>query len=244
MHTVSKMPSEKAGDLFKHILSYVNDENPKTEDLIIQLTFEPIKQQLKRDLQKYENKKSELSQAGKVGNLKRWNLDLYKLFKKGEKTLEQCESIAVSRKVSPPDDTRSPPIASIAVSVNDTVNVNVNDKTERESKKALASFTGFEDELKAFDMLVKEKPSDMERFEMQNKKMVNDWDLMVNKFNNTMEGLVVEGKVQKTSGSLMPKLRNYCLSWISNQKTASKGVVSLSNFYVNKSGTKIINGLI
>jgi len=55
IHTVSKMPNEKAGELFKHILQYVNDENPITEDLIIQLTFEPIKQSLKRDLQKYEN---------------------------------------------------------------------------------------------------------------------------------------------------------------------------------------------
>jgi len=53
IHTVSKMPNEKAGELFKHILSYVNDESPTTDDLIIELTFEPIKQQLKRDLQKY-----------------------------------------------------------------------------------------------------------------------------------------------------------------------------------------------
>ena len=49
------MPKEKAGELFLHILEYVNDKNPITEDLIIQLTFEPIKQSLKRDLQKYEN---------------------------------------------------------------------------------------------------------------------------------------------------------------------------------------------
>jgi hypothetical protein len=55
IHTVSKMPNDKAGELFKHILQYVNNENPITDDLIIQLTFEPIKQSLKRDLQKYEN---------------------------------------------------------------------------------------------------------------------------------------------------------------------------------------------
>lgn len=54
IHTVSKMPKEKAGELFIHILEYVNDKNPETDDLIIQLTFEPIKQALKRDLQKYE----------------------------------------------------------------------------------------------------------------------------------------------------------------------------------------------
>jgi hypothetical protein len=56
IHTVSKMPNEKAGELFKHILSYVNDENPVTEDLIVQLTFEPIRQQLKRDLKVYQKR--------------------------------------------------------------------------------------------------------------------------------------------------------------------------------------------
>lgn len=65
IHTVNKMPSDKAGDLFKHILSYVNDEEPQTDDLIIQLTFEPIKQQLKRDLKKYEGIKNKRSEAGK-----------------------------------------------------------------------------------------------------------------------------------------------------------------------------------
>ena len=55
IHTVKKLPNEKAGELFKHILSYVNDENPDTDDLVINISFEPIKQQLKRDLKKYES---------------------------------------------------------------------------------------------------------------------------------------------------------------------------------------------
>ena len=65
IHTINKMPSEKAGDLFKHILSYVNDKNPQTDDILIDLVFEPIKQQLKRDLKKYEDKKVQWSDAGK-----------------------------------------------------------------------------------------------------------------------------------------------------------------------------------
>lgn len=67
IHTISKMPNDKAGELFKHILEYVNDENPVTEDLIIQLTFEPIRQQLKRDLVKYEDIKALRSELGKKG---------------------------------------------------------------------------------------------------------------------------------------------------------------------------------
>lgn len=71
IHTVEKMPNEKAGELFKHILSYVNDQNPSTEDLVIQLTFEPIKQQLKRDLEKWESIRVKRSEAGKKSAEKR-----------------------------------------------------------------------------------------------------------------------------------------------------------------------------
>jgi hypothetical protein len=69
IHTISKMPNDKAGELFKHILSYVNDENPESEDLIINLTFEPIKQSLKRDLIKYEQKRIKNTENAN----KRWN---------------------------------------------------------------------------------------------------------------------------------------------------------------------------
>lgn len=57
IHSVKKLPKDKAGELFLHILSYVNDENPETDDLLIELSFEPIKQALKRDLKKYEKTK-------------------------------------------------------------------------------------------------------------------------------------------------------------------------------------------
>jgi hypothetical protein len=67
IHTIEKMPIDKAGLLFKHILEYVNDKNPTTEDLIINLTFEPIKQSLKRDLIKYESIRLRNSANGKKG---------------------------------------------------------------------------------------------------------------------------------------------------------------------------------
>jgi len=71
IHTIEKMPSDKAGDLFKHILRYVNDQNPITDDLIIELTFEPIKQQLKRDLEKWNNEiKPKRSESGRLGGIK------------------------------------------------------------------------------------------------------------------------------------------------------------------------------
>lgn len=69
IHTVEQMPSEKAGDLFKHILKYVNDENPNTDDLIVKLTFEPIKQSLKRDLLKWEDKSPQRIEKARVAGL-------------------------------------------------------------------------------------------------------------------------------------------------------------------------------
>jgi hypothetical protein len=66
IHTVEKMPDEKAGQLLKHVLRYVNDLNPQTDDLIVSLTFEPIKQQLKRDLQQWDKIREVRSDAGKA----------------------------------------------------------------------------------------------------------------------------------------------------------------------------------
>lgn len=67
-----QLPDDKAGQLIKFIMSYVNDENPQTNDLIINLAFTPIKQQLKRDLEKFEQTKANRSEAGKAGANKRW----------------------------------------------------------------------------------------------------------------------------------------------------------------------------
>jgi len=54
LHTFSKLPDEFAGKLIKHVLEYVNDMNPESDDWMLNATFEPIKRQLKRDLKKYE----------------------------------------------------------------------------------------------------------------------------------------------------------------------------------------------
>ena len=75
IHTVQKLNDEQAGKLFKHVLEYVNDLNPETEDIITDLCFEPIKQNLKRDLRKYESTCEKRSEAGKKGMQKRWGKD-------------------------------------------------------------------------------------------------------------------------------------------------------------------------
>ena len=54
MHTLEKLPDAECGQLFKHILRYVNDRNPETDSILVEIAFEPIKQKLKRDLCKWE----------------------------------------------------------------------------------------------------------------------------------------------------------------------------------------------
>ena len=96
IHTVKKLNDEQAGQLFKHVLEYVNDLNPQTDDILLQVCFEPIRQSLKRDLRKYENMREKKREAGKKGANKRW-----------QKIAE--------------DSTPIKPIAKIAVSVSDSV---------------------------------------------------------------------------------------------------------------------------
>lgn len=67
IHTLEKLSDEDAGKLFKHILRYVNDLNPTTDHLITEIAFEPIKQQLKRDLVKYEKFVEKQVLNGKLG---------------------------------------------------------------------------------------------------------------------------------------------------------------------------------
>ena len=53
------------------ILEYVNDEDPTVNDMMVDLVFEPIKQQFKRDLQKWDEIKSKRSEAGRISAQKR-----------------------------------------------------------------------------------------------------------------------------------------------------------------------------
>jgi len=102
---VNQLPDDVAGRLLKHIYAYVNDENPSTDELLLNIAFEPIKMQLKRDLIKYEKKREQWSEAGKKSAEQR------ALTKSNEsqRTLTTVNSVAT---VS-------------TVNVNDNVNVNV-----------------------------------------------------------------------------------------------------------------------
>lgn len=103
--TIKKLSDEQAGRLFKHILSYVNDENPIAEDILTDLVFEPIKQSLKRDLKKYEGSKIIRSIAGRLGGLRSGEVRRMKNEANEAKALklkqnEANEAVSVSDSVS------------------------------------------------------------------------------------------------------------------------------------------------
>jgi hypothetical protein len=95
--TFNALPDEKAGQLIKHIFAYVNDENPKTDDVLINAVFANIKQTLKRDLRKYETIREKRVIAGKAS---------------ADKRQQVLTSVDTSEQVCP---------------VNDSVNVNDSD---------------------------------------------------------------------------------------------------------------------
>jgi hypothetical protein len=73
IHTVKELSDEEAGILFKHYLAYINDLNPTPKDKLTQIVFEPIKQNLKRDLEKWKDKSIKNKEIAIAGWEKRKN---------------------------------------------------------------------------------------------------------------------------------------------------------------------------
>lgn len=98
--TFDNLPDDKAGQLIKHLFAYVSDENPKTDDVLINAVFANIKQTLKRDLRKYETIREKRVIAGKASADKRQQVST---------SVDKCEHLN--------------PV-NVSVNVNDSVNDN------------------------------------------------------------------------------------------------------------------------
>jgi hypothetical protein len=93
IHTVEQLTDEQAGHLFKHVLRYVNDEEPQTDNVITRIAFEPIKQSLKRDLQKYED----IRKRNQDNARKRWDATALSGIPKSTKNADSVsDSVSVS----------------------------------------------------------------------------------------------------------------------------------------------------
>jgi hypothetical protein len=89
IHTVQKLPDDYAGKLFKHLLAYVNDQDPETDDIVVNIAFEPIKQSLKRDLLRWDQTREKRSKAGKISAEKRNKNEQNETNKTTERTKQQ-----------------------------------------------------------------------------------------------------------------------------------------------------------
>lgn len=105
------LPDEVAGKLIKHIFSYVNDENPSSDDFVINALFEQVKSTLKRDLKKWEEQQEQRRKAGlKSAEIRKQNA-----------TLVNARSISST--------------------VNDSVNVSVSVSDNVKEKRVVNKFT-------------------------------------------------------------------------------------------------------
>ena len=66
INMVREMDNEDAGELLKHILSYVNDENPTTDNKFVKMAFGHMKPMLKSDLDKWDKQLKKFSDMGKA----------------------------------------------------------------------------------------------------------------------------------------------------------------------------------
>ncbi len=112
INIIREMPDKEAGGLLKHILSYVNDENPTTENPFVRMAFGHMKPLIKQDLKKWEEIREKRKVAGSKG---------------GKQKVANAKQVLSSTKQ--------------AVPVNDNVNVstkvdlNINTPTEVEDSK-------------------------------------------------------------------------------------------------------------
>ena len=67
LESFEELTDEEAGKLAKHLFRYVNDLNPEPPDKITKMCFIPIKQSLKRDLVKYEERADRARENGAKG---------------------------------------------------------------------------------------------------------------------------------------------------------------------------------
>jgi len=144
--TFDNLPDEIAGKLIKHIFAYVNDENPISNDFIIDAVFSNIKNTLKRDLKKWESQLEQRRNAGKK------SAEMRALTKINDRSISLNEKTRNS-------------------TVSDSVNVSVNEIKEKTIPLSLESdFSKFwslynkkVDSKKCKDKFIKLSKSDIEK---------------------------------------------------------------------------------
>ena len=130
IHTIEQLSDEQAGHLFKHVLYYVNDLNPDTENVITKIAFEPIKQQLKRDLVRYEKIRERNSLSARM----RWDANACERIPNDAKNADNDNdndndiNIVLEQKAKKPKRFTKPPVDDVRQYM---AELNMNDMSQR-----------------------------------------------------------------------------------------------------------------
>lgn len=121
---LDKMTNEQAGQFIKTIRHYQTTGEVLSVDFGIDMAVAPFINQFVRDDARWNKEAKKKSESGSLGNLKRWNKDIYDQVVSDKITL--AEGIKLSQDVAK-DRTAIKEVAKIAVNVNvsDSVNGNV-----------------------------------------------------------------------------------------------------------------------
>lgn len=92
----------------------------------------------------------------------------------------------------------------------DSINKPINQLTNKQERG----------EIRAIDILKKEKQSELDVLWMQNKKLIDDKKKLVESFNDKMELEVAQNKIKFSAEQLMPRFRSYVRQWISNSQAS------------------------
>jgi hypothetical protein len=69
LQSVDHLNNDELGELFRHMLLYVNDEHPTLDNRLLLTAWKPIQRVLKADLKKWEETREKRQKAGRKGGL-------------------------------------------------------------------------------------------------------------------------------------------------------------------------------
>lgn len=213
---IKQLPDEIAGKLFKHIFSYVNDENPASDDLLLNIAFESFKIHLKRDLKKYEASKIVKSKSARLGNLKRWNTDLYNKVIKEELSIEEAEKIAENRKTSHMRQNESHSDKKIAVNVIDN-DIVIDSVINNNNIPEIKNFGDCDLEKNLFHakVLKFESPTWMESVSMQQK-------ISIEEIKNKIDDFVLFLQTTQTEHKIKKAFIEHFINWLTKKLNSEK----------------------
>jgi len=171
------VPDDVAGKLIKHIFAYVNDENPVSEEALVNALFIGVKGSLKRDLKKWEGQLEQRREAGKR------SAEIRK--KKREDERQRALTSVESRSTKEHEETRKA-TDSVSVSVSDSVSDSVNDKEEYYhiiNEKLKLSFKDYDKLLKTYSPSeIDAKIFELENYDSKKRSKYKSMYLTLNRF--------------------------------------------------------------